>query len=910
MAAVSEYSMSTADREFLRKKTEYLTKNLLVDDVFPFMTEIFDQNSEDLIRAEPTPRKKIIKFLDLLSRRGAKAFNAFLVATYQVQEYIARELAEERGVKLVDILLKEQSKTAAGKSDMKDVHRQILRQYLPEFPKLDVEKMLASLKEANIVKLESQCQAILEKQTNRERVTKLFELLPKLGPKAFDVFFNALKINQPQLYHDVKQKIKRSHPDIFQGDGKCYPESSSVVAMEVSQNCNLSTPCSELPVDVLGLVEEYLNKPNEVLENDWKRFYKVLKLPEGKENGIAENQNNPTRFVMNIWIDRDGRLATVKKLLEALMECGQGGLVHKIERMLCVELKHNYDIADGVENMHVDEEKKNEAIRIVKYIPQVLKAPFISRLNGLQQGVLSDVASAVKEERCDVLNAEDFLEKLGEQKMRILFRELRKAKQCEITKWMRNKFPAGSTGPVKSDDELRPAEMNYGRRKEVTDALTAKGYWRELASHDDINMSATQVALLERLSASKDPSDCVLSNWEAQGLHTVITTAAKLQYSDHELYILKDATANEGRGAAVGMIKVGRKTLFLLDMHGVQNEVVPLCVMDFYVHHTQQRHGCGKKLFEHMLKIHNLQPSQVAIDRPSHKFLSFLKKHYGLQNSILQSNKFLVFDQFFRDMNAVGYVPRRSQRLRSGNQVNNRPPVHPYRKNSGSNEEQQLSSSQQPPRRLSTRRSSRKDQPMDVDDVDSNSPVLPVVPAQPFRERSAESMRSVGSAGSRESSAHGARGLAAQASLYSRHSSADIATPRHNSTASQLWKRNAISAGMRSLHACSEDNPFAIGQSFINNRSPTKEANLLEFGNRRPNTIQLKPLGSTSQGKSNSLSSTGSYTLSSMPMLSSHTKQNSTNHGTSWNVFGIPPVDTSPKTSYQAKLGQGRTFPF
>ena len=38
-------------------------------------------------------------------------------------------------------------------------------------------------------------------------------------------------------------------------------------------------------------------------------------------------------------------------------------------------------------------------------------------------------------------------------------------------------------------------------------------------------------------------------------------------------------------------------------MYGVQNEVVPLCVMDFYVHHTKQRNGCGKKLFEHMLKV-------------------------------------------------------------------------------------------------------------------------------------------------------------------------------------------------------------------------------------------------------------------------------------------------------------------
>jgi hypothetical protein len=86
----------------------------------------------------------------------------------------------------------------------------------------------------------------------------------------------------------------------------------------------------------------------------------VLELPEGKENGIAENHANPTRFVMNIWIARDGRPATVKKLLEALMECGQGGLVHKIERMLCVELENNCDIADGLENMHVEEEKKSK----------------------------------------------------------------------------------------------------------------------------------------------------------------------------------------------------------------------------------------------------------------------------------------------------------------------------------------------------------------------------------------------------------------------------------------------------------------------------------------------------------------------------------------------------------------------
>ena len=33
------------------------------------------------------------------------------------------------------------------------------------------------------------------------------------------------------------------------------------------------------------------------------------------------------------------------------------------------------------------------------------------------------------------------------------------------------------------------------------------------------------------------------------------------------------------------------------------HEVEPLCVLDFYVHESRQRSGCGKKLFEEMLKV-------------------------------------------------------------------------------------------------------------------------------------------------------------------------------------------------------------------------------------------------------------------------------------------------------------------
>ena len=92
---------------------------------------------------------------------------------------------------------------------------------------------------------------------------------------------------------------------------------------------------------------------------------------------------------------------------------------------------------------------------------------------------------------------------------------------------------------------------------------------------------------------------------------------------------------------------VGKKNLFLLDGNGGQNEVYPLCVLDFYVHESRQRSGCGKNLFEYMLQDQKATPKFMAIDRPSPKLLAFLRKYYGLAKSIPQVNNYVIFDGFF-----------------------------------------------------------------------------------------------------------------------------------------------------------------------------------------------------------------------------------------------------------------------
>lgn len=92
---------------------------------------------------------------------------------------------------------------------------------------------------------------------------------------------------------------------------------------------------------------------------------------------------------------------------------------------------------------------------------------------------------------------------------------------------------------------------------------------------------------------------------------------------------------------------MGWKNLYLFDKAGKCVQKNTLCVLDFYVHESMQRQGCGNILFEHMLQDMNVKAHQLAIDKPSQKFLCFLNKHYGLNQIVPQNNYFVVFSKFF-----------------------------------------------------------------------------------------------------------------------------------------------------------------------------------------------------------------------------------------------------------------------
>ncbi|KAL3312991.1 Alpha-tubulin N-acetyltransferase 1 [Cichlidogyrus casuarinus] len=136
-------------------------------------------------------------------------------------------------------------------------------------------------------------------------------------------------------------------------------------------------------------------------------------------------------------------------------------------------------------------------------------------------------------------------------------------------------------------------------------------------------------------------------NVQAQGLSNPVTGYKKFLQTDHTIYI---ATDREGKSTnAIGLLKVGRKNLYLHDTYGNLRHVQPLCVLDFYVHESQQRQGYGLRLFGFMLQDQNVKPHCLAIDRPSSKMISFLKRHYCFSDIELHSNSFGISPKFFSE---------------------------------------------------------------------------------------------------------------------------------------------------------------------------------------------------------------------------------------------------------------------
>ena len=82
-------------------------------------------------------------------------------------------------------------------------------------------------------------------------------------------------------------------------------------------------------------------------------------------------------------------------------------------------------------------------------------------------------------------------------------------------------------------------------------------------------------------------------------------------------------------------------------------EIHATCVLDFFVASSERRKGYGKLLYDAMLIREAIRPEKLAIDRPSEKFLGFMKKHFNLFNYSSKTNNFVIYDEYFLEESRV-----------------------------------------------------------------------------------------------------------------------------------------------------------------------------------------------------------------------------------------------------------------
>ena len=149
---------------------------------------------------------------------------------------------------------------------------------------------------------------------------------------------------------------------------------------------------------------------------------------------------------------------------------------------------------------------------------------------------------------------------------------------------------------------------------------------------------------------------------KAQGLKQAITCKDRLrpdggkaarspQNTIDWLYLLVSSTGQSSAAEAaalepVAFLRIGQRALFLENEGRLVKRDPTLCALDFYS--RVQRRGLGLFLLSQALQEHAITAQRLAFDRPTQAMVSFLQKHFCLQQPLPQHNRFVIFSDFFR----------------------------------------------------------------------------------------------------------------------------------------------------------------------------------------------------------------------------------------------------------------------
>ena len=89
--------MNDRHREILRRHWSTLRRDLEPMKLLPYLVNVLDVTDEQEVKVKATREDRIDKLLEILPRRGPKAFDDFVKALQEVQPFLAVPLVQESG---------------------------------------------------------------------------------------------------------------------------------------------------------------------------------------------------------------------------------------------------------------------------------------------------------------------------------------------------------------------------------------------------------------------------------------------------------------------------------------------------------------------------------------------------------------------------------------------------------------------------------------------------------------------------------------------------------------------------------------------------------------------------------------------------------------------------------------------
>lgn len=89
--------MNDKHRDILRRHWSSLRRDLEPTKLLPYLVNVLDVTDEQEVKVKATREDRIDKLLDILPRRGPKAFDEFVKALQEVQPFLASPLLQESG---------------------------------------------------------------------------------------------------------------------------------------------------------------------------------------------------------------------------------------------------------------------------------------------------------------------------------------------------------------------------------------------------------------------------------------------------------------------------------------------------------------------------------------------------------------------------------------------------------------------------------------------------------------------------------------------------------------------------------------------------------------------------------------------------------------------------------------------